>query len=146
MEWVDDAERRVRDCFSYWDGELASAEPSPSSLLGSYASRPSSADLVPVRGADTCSFQRTSLWIQKAFTNLNVYGHVLCKFRQSAQSKSGADEEELISRTSKLSMDLLRFIGNSSSYQWQFQWAPTYSALMLTFLGEALGGGLLYTH
>lgn len=39
-------------------------------------------------------------------------------------------------RTAKLAMDLLRFIGNSSSYRWHFQWAPSYSALMLTFLGE----------
>ncbi|UPK96319.1 hypothetical protein LCI18_007254 [Fusarium solani-melongenae] len=108
--------------------------PPPTPSLSSYASRSSSADLVPVQGADTCSFQRTSLWIQKAFTTLNVYGHVLCKVRQSAQPKSGADKEELMKRTAKLSMDLLRFIGNSSSYQWQFQWAPTYSALMLTFL------------
>ncbi|EMT62710.1 hypothetical protein FOC4_g10006343 [Fusarium odoratissimum] len=144
VEWVDDAERRVRDCFSYWDGELASAEPCPSPLLGSCPSRPLFTDFVPVQGADTRSFQRTSLWIQKAFTTLNVYGHVLCKVRQNPRPKSGADEEELMRRTAKLSMDLLRFIGNSSSYQWQFQWAPTYSALMLTFLGETLGGSLLH--
>ncbi|KAF4990551.1 hypothetical protein FDECE_14330 [Fusarium decemcellulare] len=106
VEWVDDAERRIRDCSRYWDRELTGAIPSP----------------------------RTSLSIQKAFTTLNVYGHVLCKVRQGSEPESRTDEEELMRRTAKLSMDLLQFIGNSSSYQWHFQCAPSYSALMLTFL------------
>ncbi|CAH0057123.1 unnamed protein product [Clonostachys solani] len=42
--------------------------------------------------------------------------------------------DEIMRRMATLSVNLLQFIGKSSSYQWHFKWAPTYSALMLTFL------------
>ncbi|KAJ5815103.1 hypothetical protein N7474_006880 [Penicillium riverlandense] len=41
---------------------------------------------------------------------------------------------ELMRRTANITMQLLRFIRTSDSYRWHFNWAPAYSATMLTFL------------
>lgn len=69
-----------------------------------------------------------------------VLSAIISKFgRESQQQRVGTPFGLEISHTVEKTVEAtnthLNFISQSASYRWHMKWAPTYSALMLTFTG-----------
>ncbi|KAH8797335.1 hypothetical protein F5884DRAFT_253948 [Xylogone sp. PMI_703] len=110
LSWIQNIEQNAQDWFEHWDA------------------------LFEEHGFHPSSFHRVGIWVLRNYTIINVCCAVMGKLQRERGFVDQITTDEIIRRTIRITVNQLHFISSSNSYRWHFRWAPTYSALMLTFL------------
>ncbi|OAL24953.1 hypothetical protein AYO20_10556 [Fonsecaea nubica] len=103
-------ERKAQEWFQYWDGRFKAYNVNEDSL------------------------NRISLRTQKNYSAITICCTILGRLHKNIDTYMLPTMDEIVRRTAETVSDQLCLIEHSKSYRWHFRWAPTYSALMLTFV------------
>ncbi|KIW25867.1 uncharacterized protein PV07_09003 [Cladophialophora immunda] len=106
---LQEFEQKAQEWFQYWDTRFKAYN------------------------VDEDSLNRISLLTQKNYSRITICCTILGRLHKNTNTPCLAIMEEVVRRIAETISDQLDVVSRSKSYRWHFRWAPTYSALMLTF-------------